>query len=97
MLEAGADPTVKNSENETAIEVAAPTLKRKMKVARDIMINTTGENIEKILEIEKISGIPGKGQILGIIGIIEKEMVETEIMKVLGLHTKKETEILEVH
>ena len=36
LLEAGADPTVKNSENETAIDVAAPTLKRKMKAAAGI-------------------------------------------------------------
>ena len=33
LLEAGADPTVKNSDGESALDVAQPTLKRKMEAA----------------------------------------------------------------
>lgn len=34
LLAAGADPTIPNSDKETAIDVAQPTLKRKMKVVK---------------------------------------------------------------
>jgi ankyrin repeat protein len=38
LLAAGADPTIPNSDKETAMDVAQPTLKRKMQAVREMDI-----------------------------------------------------------